>query len=99
MGATRLPAFRPTSASAAISLLTVERFRIKSAAVKSAGVVLSSVLAELNRRQLPAGGWAALRSSVQASLESTCLATLAIGSDDSNEVRLAQNFLSGCTIG
>jgi len=71
----------------------VERFRIKSAAVKSDGVVLSSVFAELSRRQLPAGGWAALQSSVQASLESTCLATLAIGSEDSDEARLAQEFL------
>jgi len=71
----------------------VERFRIESAAVKSDGVVLSCVLAELSRRQLPAGAWAALRSSVQASLESTCLTTLAIGSDDSDEVRLAQEFL------
>jgi hypothetical protein len=91
--APRLLAFRPTSASPAISLLTVERFRIKSAAVKSDGIGLSSVLTELSRRQLPAGGWAALRSSVQASLESTCLATLAIGSEDSDEARLAQEFL------
>ncbi len=35
-----------------------------------------------------------LRSSVQASLETTCLATLAIGSDDSDESRLAQEFLA-----
>jgi hypothetical protein len=93
MGATRLRAFRPTPASPAISLLTVERFRIKSAAVKSDVVVLSSVLAELNRRQLPSGGWAALRSSAQVSLESTCFTTLAIGSDDSEEARLAQEVL------
>ena len=71
----------------------MERFRITSAAVKSDGVVLSSVFAQLSRRQLPAGGWAALRSSVQASLESTCLAILVIGSDDSDESRLAQEFL------
>ena len=89
----KLLAFRPTSPSSAISLLTVERFRTKSAAVKRDAFVLSSVLAELSRRQLPAGGWAALRSSVQPSLESTCLTTLAIGSDDSDEVRLAQEFL------
>jgi hypothetical protein len=89
----KLLAFRPTSPSSAISLLTVERFRIKSAAVKSDRVVLIGVLAELSRRQLPAGGWAALRSSAQASLESTCLTTLAIGSADSGEVRLAQEFL------
>lgn len=61
--------------------------------MKRDAFVLSSVLAELSRRQLPAGGWAALRSSVQPSLESTCLTTLAIGSDDSDEVRLAQEFL------
>jgi Prenyltransferase and squalene oxidase repeat len=54
---------------------------------------LSSVLAELSRRQLPSGGWAALRSSVQASLETTCLATLAVGSEHSDEVRLAEDFL------
>lgn len=89
----KLLAFRPTSPSSATSLLTVERFRTKSAAVKRDGVVLSSVLAELSRRQLPAGGWAALRSSVQPSLECTCLTTLAIRSDDSDEVRLAQEFL------
>jgi hypothetical protein len=88
-----LLAFRPTSTSSAISLLTLARFRIKSAAVKSDSVVLTGVLAELSRRQLPAGGWAALRSSVQASLESTCLAALAVGSHDSDEARLAQEFL------
>jgi hypothetical protein len=93
MGATRLRAFRPTWASPAISLLTVERFRIKSAAVKSDGVVQSSVLAELSRRQFPSGGWAALRSSVQACLETSCLATLALGSEHSDEVRLAEDFL------
>src|ERR1700756_924911 len=88
-----LLAFRPTSQSSAISLLTVERFRIKSAAVKSDRFVLTGVLAELSRRQLPSGGWAALRSSVQASLKSTCLAAFAVGSDDSAEARLAQDFL------
>src|SRR5579859_3027117 len=76
-----------------MSLLTLERFRIKSAAVKSDSVVLTGVLAELRRRQLPAGGWAALRASVQASLESTSLAALAVGLDDSDEARLAQEFL------
>ena len=85
--------FDQPSASLALSLLTPERFRIKSAAVKSDGVVLSTVLAELSRRHLPSGGWAALRSSVQASLETACLATLAIGSEDSDEVRLAQEFI------
>lgn len=88
-----LLAFRPASPSWAISLLTVEPFRIKSAAVKSDGVVLTGVMAELRRRQLPAGGWAALRASVQASVESTSLAALAVGLDDSDEARLAQEFL------
>jgi hypothetical protein len=93
MDATRILAFRPTAVTPAILFLTAERFRIKSAAVENDGAVLSSVLAELSRRQLPSGGWAALRSSVQASLESTCLATFAIGSEQPDEVRLAQDFL------
>jgi hypothetical protein len=37
------------------------------------------LLAELRRRQMPCGGWAALSSSRQASLEATCLAALALG--------------------
>ena len=93
IGAPRLLAFRPTSASRQCRFLTVERFRIKSAAVKNDGVVLSSVLAELIRRQLPSGGWAALRSSAQASLEAACLAALATGSQDSDAQQRAQDFL------
>ena len=61
--------------------------------MRSDGVVLSGVLAELRRRQLPSGGWPALRSSAQVSLESTCLAALAIGSGDSDDERRAQHFL------
>ena len=75
------------------SLLTREGFHNKSAAVKDHRVALSDVLAELSRRQLPSGGWAALRSSAQASLEPTCLATLAMGSEDSDAERSAQDFL------
>jgi len=91
--AVRLLAFRLTSASHQYHFLTGEGFHIKSAAVKDHLVVLSNVLAELRRRQLPSGGWAALRSSAQASLESTCLAALAIGSQDSDDQRRAQDFL------
>lgn len=89
----RLLAFRLTSASHQCRFLTRERFHNKSAAVKDHHVVLSNVLTELSRRQLSSGGWAALRSSAQASLEPTCLATLATGSEDSNAERRAQDFL------
>jgi hypothetical protein len=85
--------FEPTSASHQYRFLTGERFHIKSAVVKNDCVVLSNVLAELNRRQLPSGGWAALRSSAQTSLEPTCLAALAIGSEDSDAVRRAQDLI------
>ena len=61
--------------------------------MKDHHVVLSNVLAELSGRQLPSGGWAALRSSAQASLEPTCLAALATGSEDSDAERRAQDFL------
>jgi hypothetical protein len=73
--------------------LTGEGFHIKSAAVKNDGVTLSNGLAELSRRQLPSGGWAALRWSAQASLETTCLGALATGSEDSDARRRAQDFL------
>ena len=89
----RLLAFRLTSAPHQYRFLTRERFHNKSAAMKDHHVVLSNVLAELSRRQLPSGGWAALRSSAQASLEPTCLATLATGSGDSNAESRAQDFL------
>ncbi len=91
--AVRLLAFRPTSASHQYHFLTGEGFHIKSAAVKDHHVALGNVLAELRRRQLPSGGWAALLSSAQASLETTCLTTLAIGSQDSDAQRRAQDFL------
>ena len=89
----RLLAFRLTSASHQYRLLTGEGFHIKSAAVKNDGVTLSNGLAELSRRQLSSGGWAALRSSAQASLETTCLGALATGSEDSDAERRAQDFL------
>jgi hypothetical protein len=91
--AVRLLAFRFTSACHQYRFLTREAFHNKSAAVKDHLVVLSNVLAELSRRQLPSGGWAALRSSAQASLETTCLAALATGSEDSDAERRAQDFL------
>ena len=91
--AVRLLAFRLTSASHQYRFLTREGFHNKSAAVKDHHVVLSNVLAELSRRQLPSGGWAALRSSAQTSLEPTCLATLAMGSEDSDAELRAQDFL------
>ena len=74
IGAARVLIFRPTSASQRYRFLTGERFHIRTAAVRNDGAVLSSVSAELSRRQLPSGGWAALRSSAQASLEPACLA-------------------------
>ena len=56
---------------------------------------LSIQLTELRRRQLPCGGWAALVSSRQASIEATCLAALALGLDDKDTRRRAQEFLLG----
>lgn len=54
--------------------------------------VRAHLLDEVSRRQLDCGGWAALRSSEQPVLESTCLATLATGF--SSEIRQrAQHFL------
>ena len=61
--------------------------------MKTDGPELSTLLAELRRRQLPCGGWAALDSSDQASLEATCLAALALGLDDKDVRGLAQEFL------
>lgn len=54
---------------------------------------LSILLTELRRRQLPCGGWAALRSSRQASLEATCLGALAIGLDGIDELARTHEFL------
>ena len=56
-------------------------------------VVLSSVLAELTLRQLPCGGWAALASSSQPTLEPTCFAALALGSFPGGALVRAQTFL------
>ena len=91
--AVRLLGFRPTPSSQQYHFLTGKRLHIKSAAVKNDCDVLSNVLAELSGRQLPSGGWAALRWSAQASLETTCLGALATGSEDSDARRRAQDFL------
>jgi hypothetical protein len=56
-------------------------------------VVLSSLLAELTLRQLPCGGWAALASSSQPTLEPTCFAALALGSFPGAALVHAQTFL------
>jgi hypothetical protein len=56
-------------------------------------IVLDEVLAELRRRELPSGGWAALASSSQAALEATCFTALALGSEDSATAGRAQDFL------
>ena len=58
-------------------------------------LALSIASAELRRRQLPCGGWAALGSSRQASLETTCLAALALGLNDKDVHGRSQEFLLG----
>jgi hypothetical protein len=47
----------------------------------------------LQNRQLACGGWPALASSSQPSLEATCLAALALGQRDTGAVGKAQDFL------
>ncbi len=61
--------------------------------VTTDAIVLSSVLAELALRQLPCGGWAALRSSSQPAIEPTCYAALALGSVPVGEIERAHDFL------
>jgi hypothetical protein len=56
-------------------------------------VVLSALLAELSLRQLPCGGWAALASSSQPALETTCYSALALGSAPVGDIEHAQRFL------
>ncbi len=56
-------------------------------------VVLDEVLAELSRRELVSGGWAALASSAQAALEATCFAALALESQDTAAVERVEDFL------
>ncbi len=56
-------------------------------------VVLSDLLAELVRRQLPYGGWAALASSPQPATEPTCYSTLALGTQPVDVIERAQDFL------
>lgn len=55
--------------------------------------VLSDLQAELVRRQLPSGGWAALASASQPALEPSCYAALALGPQDAQALHLAQGFL------
>lgn len=51
---------------------------------------------ELLRRQLPCGAWAALASSPQASIESTCYSLLAVQSISADTVSRGQAFLFRC---
>lgn len=55
--------------------------------------VLSDLQAELIRRQLPSGGWAALLSSPQSALEPTCYSVLAFGPRSAPVLEHAQDFL------
>jgi hypothetical protein len=61
--------------------------------VTNARRVLSDLQAELVRRQLPSGGWAALLSSPQSALEPTCYSVLALGSQSAPVLEHAQDFL------
>ena len=61
--------------------------------VTSDPLVLSNVIAELSLRQLPCGGWAALASSSQPAIESTCYAVLALSSGPVGDIGRAQDFL------
>jgi hypothetical protein len=56
-------------------------------------VVPSDLSAELVRRQLPCGGWSALVSSPQPTLEPTCYSLLAVGSQATDSRERAQAFL------
>ena len=56
-------------------------------------MVLSDLLAELIRRQLPWGGWSALVASAQPALEPTCYSVLALGSQATDVRERAYNFL------
>ena len=56
-------------------------------------IVLSTLLAELSLRQLPCGGWAALASSSQPSIEPTCYSALVLGSAPVGDIARAQDFL------
>ena len=61
--------------------------------VTNDAIALSNVLAELALRQLPCGGWAALRSSSQPAIEPTCYAALALGLAPVGDIERAQDFL------
>ncbi|HZC23836.1 MAG TPA: prenyltransferase/squalene oxidase repeat-containing protein, partial [Candidatus Binatia bacterium] len=69
------------------------QFHTTSAVVMNERIVVDEVLAELRRRELPSGGWAGLRSSSRMALEATCLAALALGSQDSAFAGHAQDLL------
>jgi hypothetical protein len=56
-------------------------------------IVLSELVAELAGRQLPQGGWAALRSSSQPALEPTSLSVLALETQPLGILKGAQDFL------
>ena len=56
-------------------------------------VVLDDLVAVLAHRQLQSGGWAALVSSSQPTLEPTCFSVLALGSQPIGVLERAQNFL------
>lgn len=56
-------------------------------------MVLSDLLAELTRRQLPCGGWSALASSSQAALEPLCYSVLTLGSQATEVRERAHSFL------
>ncbi len=59
--------------------MTGRQIELKTAVVMNDRVVLDDLTAQLARRQLPSGGWAALRSSSQPALEPTCFSALALG--------------------
>lgn len=56
-------------------------------------VVVGRLGAHLAQRQLPSGGWAALRSSSQAAVEPTSLACIALGANSSDARDQATRFL------
>ena len=57
------------------------------------GVALRELQSELQRRRLSCGAWAAVASSSQASIETTCYALLALGTAAAESVSRAQSFL------
>lgn len=74
-------------------VLTAAQVRNTRDDVTADSCVLSDLLAEISLRQLPDGGWAALASSSQPSLEATCYSTLALGLMTGSRIQRAQDFL------